>query len=93
MVKNFEAPITSFGLQKYVLNIKIFREINQPAIDACICSCHFRDGKKENIPELFSFNRDKLLTQNFVDDCPKRKNIKIVEQKVIFIEDQSLFLK
>lgn len=35
---------------------------SKPGLHARLCSCHFSDGKRENIPTIFGHNEQKLFT-------------------------------
>ena len=50
------------------------REDREPGKHTRVCSCHFRDGKKSNGPEIFKRNENKLLPAEKAK--PKKKKIK-----------------
>jgi len=45
------------------------REDRQPCVSSRICSCHFKDGKRENGPTIFYWNNDKF----FDFESPEKK--------------------
>ncbi|VEN54644.1 unnamed protein product [Callosobruchus maculatus] len=52
--------------------IKLTRRTVEPGPGAYLCSCHFVDGKKDNGPTLFAYNKDKQLKFSFL----KRGHVK-----------------
>ena len=46
-------------IKKRWIRLFIRRNDRDPGIDSRVCSCHFRDGKKEDDPEIFDWNRNK----------------------------------
>lgn len=48
-----------------------YRRTVNPGPGAFVCSCHFRDGKKENGPELFLHNQEKKFSMHYLS--PERK--------------------
>ena len=50
------------------------REDREPGKHTRVCSCHFRDGKKSNGPEIFKRNENKLFPAE--EAKPKKKKIK-----------------
>ncbi|KAK4885047.1 hypothetical protein RN001_001318 [Aquatica leii] len=59
---------------------RLLRRDIDPGSGAYVCSCHFREGKKENGPELFLHNISKILL--FESSTSERnKKTKIVNKK------------
>ena len=58
------------------------RQSREPSKHSRVCSCHFRDGKKINSPEIYARNEGKLFPQR---DAPRKKKRKSNEP-----EQQSL---
>ena len=58
-----------------------------PAKHSRVCSCHFREGKKSNGPEIFERNRDKLFPKQ--RGSPPKKKKTVPKQKTLaeMIED------
>ena len=58
-----------------------------PAKHSRVCSCHFREGKKSNGPEIFERNRDKLFPEQ--RGSPPKKKKTVPKQKTLaeMIED------
>lgn len=59
------------------------RQDREPSKHSRVCSCHYRDGKKINDPEIYARNKDKLFPQQ--GDVPQKKKRKSSEP-----EQQSL---
>ena len=55
------------------------RDDREPSKHSRVCSCHFRNGKKGNGPEMFDPNKDKLFTEQ---RGPPPKTKKNTESKV-----------
>lgn len=58
----------------------------EPGPGAFVCSCHFKDGKRENMPTLFQHNEGK----RFMFESPerkKRRNITGVEEEILETEE------
>ena len=54
-----------------------------------MCSCHFRDGKKSNGPEIFERNREKLFPKQRGSPLKKKKTETAIKEKTLteMIED------
>lgn len=48
-------------LRKYSLHFTFRRADRDPGLHSRVCSCHFRDGLKENGPEIFKRNEKTLF--------------------------------
>lgn len=48
--------VTYFPQKMQILILYIFRRDVEPAPGAFVCSCHFREGKNENGPQIFLHN-------------------------------------
>ena len=46
------------GLSRSLL---VRRADAQPNDDSRLCSCHFKDGDKRNLPSIFNRNKDKVM--------------------------------
>ena len=46
-----------------------------PGKHSRVCSCHFREGKKSNGPEIFERNRDKLFAEQRGPPPKKKKTV------------------
>ena len=46
-----------------------------PSKHARVCSCHFREGKKLNGPEMFEWNKDKLFAEQRRTPRKKKKTV------------------
>ncbi|KAL1488726.1 hypothetical protein ABEB36_014525 [Hypothenemus hampei] len=55
----------------------------EPGPGAYVCSCHFRDGKKENGPEIFQHNIGKRFNFPDIKRKPAVKRPKISESSNI----------
>ena len=65
------------------------REDKIPNKYSRVCSCHFRDGKKSNGPEIFERNRDKLFPEQRGSPPKKKKTKTAFREKTLteMIED------
>ena len=43
------------------LSLLVRRADAQPNDDSQLCSCHFKDGDKRNLPSIFNRNKDKVM--------------------------------
>lgn len=59
----------------------------EPNANSRICSCHFREGKKENGPEIYLRNEAKLFPAE--DTTPRRKIPKLPPPPDIVVEMDS----
>lgn len=48
-----------------------FRRKDEPGPGAFICSCHFKDGNKNNLPEIFTFSKGKKFEEHHLS--PEKK--------------------
>nr|CAH7769216.1 unnamed protein product [Callosobruchus chinensis] len=69
--------------------IKLTRRTVEPGPGAYLCSCHFVDGKKENGPTLFAYNKEKQLKFSSPE---KRTRKKTSEQTVSNEEVDMLYV-
>ena len=46
-----------------------------PSKHSRVCSCHFREGKKSNGPEMFERNKDKLFVEQRGSPPKKKKTV------------------
>ena len=63
------------------------REDKIPGKHSRLCSCHFREGKKPNGPEIFERNRDKLSTEQRGSPPKKKKTVPTQKTLAEMIED------
>ena len=65
------------------------REDRIPNKYSRVCSCHFRDGKKSNGPEIFERNREKLFPEQRGSPPKKKKTETALREKTLteMIED------
>lgn len=61
-------------------NICSCRRDIEPGPGAFLCSCHFPEGKKENLPKFFVHNEQKRFT--FLSPERKKRKPKAVETTV-----------
>ena len=64
------------------------REARMPSKHSRVCSCHFREGKKSNGPEMFERNKDKLFTEQR-GSPPKKKKIVPTEKTLAELVEQA----
>lgn len=70
----FGFPSKEKKLKEYRRWIHLLRrEDREPGKHSRVCSCHFREGKKSNGPEIFKRNQDKLFPAE--EAKPKKKKI------------------
>ena len=63
------------------------REDKKPGKHSRVCSCHFREGKKSNGPEIFERNRDKLFAEQRGSPSKKKKTVPKEKTLAEMIED------
>ena len=49
-----------------------------------ICSCHFKDGKKENGPTIFPWNKDKVFDFSDPPTFPRYDKYNVVLSKILY---------
>ncbi|KAK4882462.1 hypothetical protein RN001_005781 [Aquatica leii] len=52
---------------------KLIRGDRTPTKFTVVCSCHFKDGKKENLPTIYERNKSKLMQFPMVKDRKRTK--------------------
>ncbi|XP_018573229.2 uncharacterized protein LOC108912482 [Anoplophora glabripennis] len=79
----FRFPIDKKEYKRWITLIRRGGD-SKPGTGARICSCHFRDGKKENGPEIFAHNKEKFFNKHYLSP-EKRK----ARKRVILLDTES----
>ncbi|KAJ8938171.1 hypothetical protein NQ318_011936, partial [Aromia moschata] len=58
--------------------LTLLRRDAVPGTGARVCSCHFRDGKKENGPEIFLHSKGKLFEKHHLSPEKRKSRRKMV---------------
>ncbi|KAF5292915.1 hypothetical protein FQR65_LT20193 [Abscondita terminalis] len=56
--------------------LTLLRRTDTPGKFACVCSCHFRDGRKENLPEIMIFNNHKKFEVHYLTPEKKKRRVR-----------------
>nr|CAI5861068.1 unnamed protein product [Callosobruchus analis] len=72
-VQDFLVSKKLWLLTSYHLPNPICRRDGIPGSGARVCNCHFREGKKTNLPELQMHNVDKLFNPDHLSPQKRRK--------------------
>ncbi|KXJ04400.1 hypothetical protein AC249_AIPGENE9823, partial [Exaiptasia diaphana] len=82
----FGFPSSTKKAEYYKRWIKLLRRADRsPGKHSIVCSCHFRDGNKENGPEIFKRNADTMFAP---DDYSKAKTAKKSKAKTNVLTQQ-----
>ncbi|KAK5643913.1 hypothetical protein RI129_007758 [Pyrocoelia pectoralis] len=84
--KMFKFPTDVTLMKKWE---KLLRSDRTPTKFSVVCSCHFKNGEKENLPTIFDHNHLKLFKFSSPEK-PKRKNIDPNEVLAVNLVSESI---